>query len=129
MTTAPPPRSAICGHERAAEPDAPHEIHLKRLLPPLIRHLLEDAGVADAEVVDQHVRRAAEGVEHVGDRAGDAGGRGEISGDAPLPRRSVRVQRGSVLVGDDDRRTFCGQQIGDRPPNTVRAGADERKLF
>ena len=129
MTTAPPPAFRHRGHERAAEPDAPHEIHLKRLLPPLIRHLLEDAGIADAEVVDQHVWRAAEGVEDVRHRAGDAGGRGEISGDAPPPRRSVRFQCGSVLVGHDDRRTFCGQQIGDRPADAVRAGADERKLF
>jgi hypothetical protein len=38
------------------------------------------------------------------------------------------LQRCGVLVGNDDHCTFLGEQIGDRPADAVRAGADEGEL-
>jgi len=97
-------------------------------IPALVRHLSEDTRVADSEVVDQNVRRAAERVEDVRDGVCDAGGCRQVGGDHAAPHRSALRERDGILVGDDDRGPFRGKQVGSGLPNSVRAGADEREL-
>jgi hypothetical protein len=91
----------------------------------LVGELIERRRVADAEVVDENVRRLAEAVEHEGHRPVDAGGRGQIGRHGVMPACLLRRQCICILIGDDDLRPFLGQQIGDRLADAVRAGGDE----
>ena len=111
-----------------AEPDGPHQVRLKRTLPSLIGKIFKHAGIAHAQVVDEHIRRAAERVEHERDRVGHTGGGREIDRDGPAPHRAVRRQRVAILIRDDDGGAFAREQIGDGLSDPLRPGADEHEL-
>ena len=52
----------------------------------------------------------------------------EIGGHDSTPSRAMGLKRRGILVGDDDNRTFLGEQIRDSPADAVRAGADKGEL-
>ena len=89
---------------------------------------LERRRVADAQVVDDDVRRAAELVEGVRGRLLDAVRGGEIGGDDPAPLSRFLTQHLGVAVRNDDLGALGGQQIGDGLTDSVCAGADVGEL-
>ena len=58
----------------------------------------------------------------------DAARRRQVRADDAAPARRRRGERIGILIGDDHRRAFVGEQIGDSPADAVCAGTDKREL-
>ena len=123
FTTAPEPRAAICGTSARHVRTRAHQVDVDRLRPALVGDLFERRRVADPEVVDHDVRRAAERVEHGLDRVLHALAGRQIRGNRATPLVRLLPQHVAVLIADQNLRALAREQVGDGLADAMRPGA------